>query len=101
MGDNGNTPFISRKKTPWFEHHPSRPSAKALPVLTIIFWASEDGSLSRAIGWLKEAIPDDLQREKLNQTIHKHIEDILVELIRSGLVQTEEGKLALPKGESV
>ena len=101
MGDNGNTPFISQKKTPWFEHHPSRPSAKALPVLTIIFWASEDGSLFRAVGWLNEAIPKDLHLEELNQAIHQHIEDILAEMVRSGLVKVEEKKLALAKGESV
>ena len=95
MGDNGNKHIVSRKETPWFENHPSRPSGKALPILTIILWASEDRSLSRAIGWLKEAVPDDIQRKKLNQAIHKHIEDILSEMIQSGLVKTEEGKLAL------
>ena len=85
MGNNGNKHIVSRKETFWFENHPSRPSGKALPILTIIFWASEDGSLSRAIGWLKEAVPDDLQRKKLNQAIHKHIEEILAEMMQSGL----------------
>jgi hypothetical protein len=100
MGDNGNRLIVSRKDKPWYEGHPSRPSARALPVLTIIFWASEDGSLSRAIGWLKEVIPDDLQRKKLNQAIHKHVESILAEMIRSGVVQAEEGKFALAKERS-
>ena len=95
MGDNGNKHIVSRKETPWFENPPSRPSRKTLPILKSIFWATEHASLSRAIVWLKEAAPDDLQRKKLNQAIHKHIEDILAEMIQSGLVQTEEGKLAL------
>ena len=99
MGDNGNKPLVNRKDKPWYEGHPSRPSAEALPVLTIIFWASEDGSLFRAVGWLKEAIPQDLQLKELNQAIHEHIESILAEMIQVGLVQTEEGKLALTKGE--
>jgi len=95
MGDNGNKHIVSQRETFWFENHPSRPSGKALPILTVIFWASEDRSLSRAIGWLKEAVPNDLQRKKLNQAIHKHLEDIVAEMIKSGLVQTKEGKLAL------
>ena len=99
MGDNGNRPIVSRKDKPWYEDHPSRPSAKAVPVLTIIFWASEDGSLCRAVGWLKDAIPDELQLEELNQAIHEHVESILAEMMRSGLIHAEEGKFALAKGE--
>ena len=99
MGDNGNKHIVSRKGKPWYEDHPSRPSAKTLPVLTIIFWASEDGNLYRSVGWLKEALRDDLQLQKLNQAINQHIESILAEMIRFGLVQTEKGKFALAKGE--
>lgn len=99
MGDNGNRPIVSRKDTPWYEDHPSRPSAGAVPVLTIIFWASEDGSLFRVVGWLKDAIPDELQLKELNQAIHEHVKSILAEMIRSGLVNAEEGKFALAKGE--
>jgi hypothetical protein len=101
MGDNGNKLMISRKDKPWYEDHPSRPSVNALPVLTIIFWASEDRSLSHAIGWLKGAIPDDCQRQKLNQAIHQHIESILAEMIQSGLIHAAESKFALAKGEYV
>ena len=99
MGDNGNRSIVSRKETPWFEDHPSRPSAKALPVLTIIFWVSEDGSLSQAVGWLKGAIPDELQLKELDQAVHKHIEGILAEMVQRGLVRTEEDKLALARRE--
>ena len=99
MGDNGNRLIVRRKDKPWYEGHPSRPSAEALPVLTIIFWASEDGSLSRAVGWLKEAIPKDLQQKELNQAIQAHIDSIVAEMIRSGLVHVEEGKFALAEGE--
>jgi hypothetical protein len=99
MSGNGNKPLVNSKDKPWYEGHPSRPSAEALPVLTIIFWASEDGSLSRAVGWLKEAIPGDLQPKALNLAIRPHIESILAEMIRSGLVQAEEGKFALANGE--
>jgi hypothetical protein len=99
MGDNGNTYIVSRKNKPWYEDHPSRPSAKAVPVLTIIFWRSEDGDLFRCVGWLKEALRDDLQLQKLNQAIKQHLEGIVAEMIRSGLVQTEKGKFALAKGE--
>ena len=97
MGDNGNKHFISRKGKSWYEDHPSRPSAKALPVLTIIFWGSEDGDLYRSVGWLKSVIPDELQLQKLNKAIDQHIESILAEMIRSGLVQAEKCKFALAK----
>ena len=100
MGDNGNKHIVGRKNRPWYEDHPSRPSVKTLPVLTIIFWASEDGDLYRSVGWLKRAIPDELQLQKLNQAIHQHIKSILAEMIRSGLVQAEKCKFALAKGES-
>ena len=100
MSGNGNKPLVHSKDKPWYEGHPSQPSAEALPVLTIIFWASRDGSLSRAVGWLKEAIPDELQIQELNQAIHRHIESILAEMMRSGLVYAEEGKFAMAKGES-
>lgn len=99
MGDNGNRRIVSRKEKPWYEGHPSRPSAEALPVLTIIFWASEDGSLSRAVGWLKEAIPKDFQHRKLDQAIQVHLDNIVAEMIRSGLLHVEEGKFALAEGE--
>ena len=101
MGDDGNTHIVSRTETPWYEDHPSRPSAKALPVLTIILWAAEDGSLSRVIGWLKEVIPNDLVRQNLNKVIPKHLEDILADMIRSGLVKIDEGDFSLAKGECV
>ena len=99
MSENGNKPLVKRKHKPWYEEHPSRPSAQAVPVLTIIFWASEDGSLSRAVGWLKEAIPGDLEPKELNQAIRPHIESILAEMIRSGLIHAKEGQFALAKGE--
>ena len=99
MSDNGNKPLVNRKDKPWYEGHPSRPSAEALPVLTVIFWASEDGSLFRAVGWLKDAIREDLQLKELNQAIQPHIESILAEMIRSGLVYADEDKFALAKGE--
>ena len=99
VGDNGNKPMGNRKDKPWYEDHPSRPSAGALPVLTIILWASEDGRLSRAVGWLKEAVPEDLEVKDLNQAIHRHIESIVAEMIRSGLIHAEEGKFALAKAE--
>jgi hypothetical protein len=99
MSDNGNKPLVKRKEKPWYEGHPSRPSAEALPVLTIIFWASQDGNLFRAVGWLKDAVPDELQLQELNKAIHEHIESILAEMIRSGLIHAEEGKFALAKVE--
>ena len=99
MSDNGNKPLVNGKDKPWYEGHPSQPSAEALPVLTIILWASRDGSLSRAVGWLKEAIPEDLQLRELNQAIHQHIESILAEMMRSGLIHAEKGQFALAKGE--
>jgi hypothetical protein len=99
MSDNGNKPQVNGKDKPWYEGHPSQPSAEALPVLTIIFWASRDGSLSRAVGWLKEAIPEDLQLKDLNQAIHQHIESILAEMMRSGLIHAEKDRFALAKGE--
>jgi hypothetical protein len=99
MGDNDNKHIVGRKNKPWYEDHPSRPSAKTLPVLTIIFWASTDGDLYRSVGWLKRAIPDELQLQELNQAIHQHIESILAEMIRSGLVQAEKSKFTLAKGE--
>ena len=99
MGDNGNKHLVRRKNKPWYEDHPSRPSVNALPVLTIIFWASRDGSLSRAVGWLKEAIPGELHLKELNQAIHQHIESILAEMMRSGLIGAEEDKFTLAKGE--
>jgi hypothetical protein len=99
LGDNGSKRPVNRKDRPWYEGHASRPSSEALPVLTIIFWASADGSLSRAVGWLKEAIPEDLQLKELNQAIQPHIDSILAEMISSGLIHVEEGKFAFPKGE--
>jgi hypothetical protein len=99
MGGNGNKYIVGPKDKPWYEGHPSRPSAKAIPVLTIIFWRSEDGDLYRSVGWLKGAFRDDLQLQELNQAINQHIESIVVEMIRSGLVQTEKGRFALAKGD--
>jgi hypothetical protein len=97
MGDNGGTPIRRPAQVTWYENHPTRPSGKSLPVLTIIFWVSEDASLSQEVGWLKDAIPDELQLQKLDKAVHRHIEGILAEMIQSGLVGTEEGKLALAK----
>jgi hypothetical protein len=99
MGDNGSRPISRPKAVTWYENHPTRPSGKSLPILTIIFWASEDGSLSQAVGWLKEAIPDELMIKKLDQAVHRHIEGIVAEMIQCGLVRTEEGKVALAKKE--
>ncbi len=100
MGDNGNRPMVNLKDKPWYQDHPSCPSAGAVPILTIIFWASEGGSLFRAIGWLKDAIPGGLQLQELNQAVHQHVENILAEMIRSGLIHAEEGTFSLVKGES-
>ena len=97
MGDNGRRPID--RPTAWYENHPTRPSGKSLPILTIIFWVSEDGNLSQAVGWLKEAFPDELRIKNLNQAVHRHIEGIVAEMIQSGLVHTEEGKVALVKKE--
>ena len=99
MGDNGSRPISRTTAVPWYENHPTRPSGKSLPILTIIFWVSEDGSLSQAVGWLKEAIPDELRLNKLDQAVQKYIEGIVAEMIQSGLVRTEEGKVALAKRE--
>ena len=99
MGDNGSRPTSRPKEVAWDENHPSRPSPEALPILTIIFWVSEDGSLSQAVGWLKEAIPDELRLTRLGQAVQRHIEGIVAEMIQSGLVVTEEGKVALAKKE--
>ena len=55
--------------------------------------------MSRAVGWLKEAIPGELHLKELNQAIHQHIESILTEMMRSGLIRAEEDKFALAKGE--
>jgi hypothetical protein len=99
MGDNGSRPISRPTAVTWYEHHPTRPSGKSLPILTIIFWVSEDGSLSQAVGWLKEAIPDELRFKKLDQAVHRHIAGILAEMSQSGLVHEEEGKVALAKKE--
>ena len=99
MGDNGNKPISRPAAVSWYENHPTRPSGKSLPILTIIFWVSEDGSLSHAVGWLKEAVQDELRLKKLDQAVHRHIEAILAEMIQSGLVRTEEGKVALAQKE--
>ena len=99
MGDNGSRPISRPTEVTWYENHPTRPSGKSLPILTIIFWVSEDGSLSQAVGWLKEAIPDELRLNKLDQAVQKYIEGIVAEMIQSGLVRTEEGKVALAKRE--
>jgi hypothetical protein len=99
MGDNGGTPIRRPAEVPWYENHPTRPSGKSLPILTIIFWVSEDGSLSQAVGWLKEAISQESELQRLNQAVNRHVENILDEMVQSGLVRTREGKLALVKKE--
>lgn len=97
MGDDGSRPISKPEAVSWYENHPTRPSGRSLPVLTIIFWVSEDGSLSRAVGWLKEAIPNELRFKKLDQAVHRHVEGILAEMSQFGLVSTKEDKLALAK----
>jgi len=98
MGDNGKKPIVTGKSTTWFEHHPSRPSAAAVPVLTIIFWALEDGTVSKAVGWLKKAMADEVKRQELNQIINEHVDNMLADMIRLGLIGAEKTKLALEEG---
>jgi hypothetical protein len=99
MGDNGRTPIRRPTAVTWYENHPTRPSEKSLPLLTIIFWVSEDGSLSQAVGWLKEAIPQEPELQRLDQAVNRHVAHILAEMVQSGFVSTREGKPALAKNK--
>lgn len=86
MGDNGNRETTGARGKAWYEVHPGRPSAEAVPVLTIVFWVVEDGSLFRSVGWLKEAFRDELQLKTMKQVVHRHVESIFSNMIRLGLV---------------
>ena len=97
MEDNGGKPIRRPAEVTWYENHPTRPPGKSLPILTIIFWVSEDGSLSQAVGWLKEAIPQEPELQRLDQAVNRHVAHILAEMVQSGLVRTKEGKPALAK----
>jgi len=97
MVDNGRTPNRGPTAVTWYENHLTRPSEKSLLILTIIFWVSEHGSLSQAVGWLKEAIPQEPELQRLDQAVNRHVAHILAEMVQSGLVRTREGKPALAK----
>ena len=68
MGDSGSEPISGTAAVAWYENHPTRAAGKSLSLLTIIFWVSEDGSLSKAVGRLEEAILDHVRIKTTGET---------------------------------
>lgn len=46
----------------------------------------------------QKVIPEELQLQELDQAVHRHVEDIFADIVRLGLIHTEESAFALAKG---